>query len=185
MEAALDAFARRAGVDVAAEIGAAPERARFPFDARRRRMSVVAGNRVLVKGAPDAILSRCRPQPAATEALRRLAGRGLRVIAVAARAVTGDAPTTAEEAERDLTLLGLVALEDPPRPGAAAALAACRRAGISVAMITGDHPGTARAIAREVGLAVGDDRVLTGHELPADRARLGELLDQDGTVWPG
>ena len=182
MEAALDAFARRAGVDVSAEIRAAPERARFPFDARRRRMSVVAGNRVLVKGAPDAILSRCRQQPAATEALRRLAGRGLRVIAVATRAVTGDAPTTAEEAERDLTLLGLVALEDPPRPGAAAALAACRRAGISVAMITGDHPDTARAIAREVGLTVGDDRVLTGHELPADRARLGELLDQDGTV---
>ena len=182
MEAALDAFAHRVGVDVAAQIKAAPERARFPFDARRRRMSVVAGNRVLVKGAPDAILSRCPQQPAATDALRRLTGRGLRVIAVATRAVTGDAPTTAEEAERDLTLLGLVALEDPPRPGAAAALAACRRAGISVAMITGDHPGTARAIAREVGLTVGNDRVLTGHELPADRARLGELLDQDGTV---
>ena len=49
-------------------------------------------------------------------------------------------------------------------------------------MITGDHPDTARAIAREVGLTVGNDLVFTGHELPADRARLGELLDQDGTV---
>ena len=182
MEAALDAFAHRAGVDVIAEIRAAPERARFPFDARRRRMSVVAGNRVLVKGAPDAILSRCQLQPAATDALRRLAGRGLRVIAVATRAVTARAPTTAEEAERNLTLLGLIALEDPPRPGAAAALAACRRAGISVAMITGDHPDTALAIAREIGLSASNDRVLTGHELPADQARLGELLDQDGTV---
>ena len=182
MEAALDAFAHRVGVDVAAEIRAAPERARFPFDARRRRMSVVVGNRVLVKGAPDAILSRCQLQPAATDALRRLTGRGLRVIAVATRAVTGDVPTATDEAERDLNLLGLVALEDPPRPEAAVALAACRRAGISVAMVTGDHPDTARAIAREIGLTGSNDRVLTGHELPADRARLGELLDNDGTV---
>ncbi len=182
MEAALDAFARRAGVDVAEEIHAAPEQARFPFDARRRRMSVIVGNRVLVKGAPDAILPRCPPQPAATEALRRLAGRGLRVIAVAARAITGDVPTSAEEAETGLTLLGLVALEDPPRPGAAHALAACRRAGIRVAMITGDHPDTARAIAREIGLTDGNDWVFTGHELPADEAALGELLDHDGAV---
>ena len=182
MEAALDAFAHRVGVDVAAEIRAAPERARFPFDARRRRMSVVVGNRVLVKGAPDAILSRCQLQPAATDALRRLTGRGLRVIAVATRAVTGDVPTATDEAERDLNLLGLVALEDPPRPEAAVALAACRRAGISVAMVTGDHPDTARAIAREIGLTGSNDRVLTGHELPTDRARLGELLDNDGTV---
>ena len=80
----------------------------------------------------------------------------------AARAVTGDVPATAEEAERDLTLLGMVALEDPPRPGGAAALAACRRAGIKVAMITGDHPDTARAIAREVGLAGSNERMLTG-----------------------
>lgn len=182
MEAALDAFARRAGVDVDVEIQSRPERARFPFDARRRRMSVVVGNRVLVKGAPDAMLSRCGPQPGATDALRRLAGRGLRVIAVATREVTGALPTTADEAETDLNLLGLIALEDPPRPAAAAALAACRRAGIRVAMMTGDHPDTAGAIAREVGLTGSSDRVFVGHELPADQARLGELLDRDGTV---
>ena len=110
-------------------------------------------------------------------------GRGLRVIAVATRAVTGDVPTaTDDEAERDLNLLGLVALEDPPRREAAVALAACRRAGIKVAMITGDHPDTARAIAHEIGLTGSNDRVLTGHELPTDPAQLGELLDQDGTV---
>lgn len=181
MEAALDAFARRTGVDVAADVRAAPERARYPFDGRRRRMSVVAGDRLLVKGAPDAILSRCHIQPAgATDALQRLAGRGLRVIAVATRTLT-DVPPTPDEAERDLTLLGLVALEDPPRPGAAAALAACRRAGIKVAMITGDHPETALAIAREVGLT-GEGMVLTGHDLPADQAELGRLLDHDATV---
>jgi magnesium-transporting ATPase (P-type) len=76
MEAALDAFVQRAGVDVAADVQAAPERAGFPFDGRRRRMAVVAGDRLLVKGAPDAILSRCRPQPAgATEALQQRPGR--------------------------------------------------------------------------------------------------------------
>lgn len=183
MEAALDAFAHRVGVDVAAEIQARPERVRFPFDARRRRMSVIVGNRIFVKGAPDSILSRCPPQPAATEALQRLAGRGLRVIAVATRAIIGNMPTSADEAETGLTLLGLIALEDPPRPGAADALAACRRAGIRVAMITGDHPDTARAIAREVGLTIrNNDRVFTGRDLPADEAALGELLDRDGTV---
>ncbi|MGE5695611.1 MAG: cation-translocating P-type ATPase [Candidatus Sericytochromatia bacterium] len=182
MEAALDALARRTGVDVAADVRAAPERARYPFDGRRRRMSVVAGERLLVKGAPDAILSHCRVQPAgATDALQRLAGRGLRVIAVAVRALAGEGPATPDEAERDLTLLGLVALEDPPRPGAAAALAACRRAGIKVAMITGDHPETALAIAREVGLT-GEGLVLTGRDLPADQVELGQLLDRDATV---
>ncbi|MGQ4601279.1 HAD-IC family P-type ATPase [Nocardia sp. R6R-6] len=180
MEAALDVLAGRAGVDE--DAGTHPERARFPFDARRRRMAVVVDDRVLVKGAPDAIFSRCLPQPQATDALHRLAGRGLRVIAVAARQLTGPLPTTADEAEAELTLLGLVALEDPPRRGAAAALAACRRAGIQVVMITGDHPETARAIAREVGLGGPATPVFTGHELPSAPEELGELLDRDAAV---
>ena len=91
-------------------------------------------------------------------------------------------PAATDEAERDLTLLGLVALEDPPRPRVGDAVAACRRAGIKVAMITGDHPDTARAIAHEVGLSGSNDPVLTGHDLPADPARLGELLDRDAIV---
>ncbi|MBF6301562.1 cation-transporting P-type ATPase [Nocardia amamiensis] len=180
MEAALDVLARRAGVEE--DAGRHPERARFPFDARRRRMSVVVDDRVLVKGAPDAIFSRCLPQPQASDALHRLAGRGLRVIAVAARQLTSALPTTADEAEAELTLLGLVALEDPPRREAAAALAACRRAGIQVVMITGDHPETARAIAREVGLGGPETPVLTGHELPSAPEELGELLDRDAAV---
>ena len=76
-----------------------------------------------------------------------------------------------------------MALEDPPRAGAADAIAACRQAGIAVAMVTGDHPGTARAIAREVGLAPGDETpVVVGRHLPADEAVLGALLDRDGVV---
>jgi magnesium-transporting ATPase (P-type) len=110
-----------------------------------------------------------------------MAGRGLRVLAIAARPVEG-IPSTVDDAETDLTLLGLVGLEDPPRPHAADALAACRRAGIRVAMVTGDHPLTARAIAAEVGLLCGDDVVVTGRDLPADEAQLGALVDRDGLV---
>ncbi|MGF2944896.1 cation-translocating P-type ATPase [Mycobacterium sp. Lab-001] len=183
MEAALDAFARRVGVDTDDSARSAPERARFPFDARRRRMSVVTGNRVLVKGAPDAVFPLCAVPTGAVEALRALAHRGLRVLAVAARDLaTAEPPGSAAEAERDLTLLGLVALEDPPRQGAAAALAACRRAGIQVAMVTGDHPDTARAVAAEVGLLGPEQLVLTGRDLPAADAELGALLDHDGVV---
>jgi magnesium-transporting ATPase (P-type) len=184
MEAALDALARRVGVDEASDLRAAPEVARFPFDARRRRMSVVVGDHILVKGAPDAVFPRCSVPEGATEALQVLAGRGLRVLAVAARALGGAPPPgSSEAAERDLTLLGLVALEDPPRQGAAAAIAACRRAGIRVAMVTGDHPATALAIAREVGLVVGDDElVVVGRQLPADDGVLGALLDRGGAV---
>ena len=125
-------------------------------------------------------LSRCTAPAGGDRRAARLAARGLRVLAVATRPVAGDVPTATDEAERDLTLLGLVALDDPPRPRAGDALAACRRAGIKVAMITGDHPDTARAIAREVGLSGRDDPVITGHDLPADRRRLGALLDRDG-----
>jgi magnesium-transporting ATPase (P-type) len=67
MEAALHATSLRVGVDLDADRAAAPERARFPFDNRRRRMSVVAGDEVLVKGAPDSVLLRCAPCPDATE----------------------------------------------------------------------------------------------------------------------
>ncbi|MFC4059248.1 HAD-IC family P-type ATPase, partial [Planomonospora corallina] len=75
-----------------------------------------------------------------------------------------------------------VGLEDPPRDDVAEAIATCRRAGIRLAMVTGDHPGTARAIAAVVGLLDPDVLVLTGAELPAADAALGELLDRDGVV---
>jgi magnesium-transporting ATPase (P-type) len=182
MEAALDAFARRAGLSPEEERRREPDRRRFPFDPRRRRMSVLVGNRVLVKGAPDAVLPRCvRGHEGAEQALEGFAQRGLRVLAVAAREAADD-PTDAEQAEHDLTLLGLLGLEDPPRPEVAASIEACRQAAIRVAMVTGDHPGTARAVALEVGLASPDDPVLTETDLPADEERLGEMVDRDGVV---
>jgi magnesium-transporting ATPase (P-type) len=179
MEAALDALAKR--VDAVPRPG--PERARFPFDPRRRRMSVVVGDAVLVKGAPDAVLPLCGVVPDAQSALDRLAARGLRVLAIAERDLEPDeVPSGPEDAERGLCLLGLVGLQDPPRDAAAAALASCRGAGIRVAMITGDHPATAAAIARQVGLAGDEPTIILGADLPADDQVLGAVVDHDGIV---
>ncbi len=184
MEAAIDALAQRLGLDIGEDERHRPQVARFPFDARRRRMSVVAGRQLVAKGAPDATFPRAHVPPGAVEALHDLATRGLRVLAVAQRTLgEGEAiPDDADHAERGLTLIGLVAFEDPPREGAAAAIRSCRRAGIRVAMITGDHPATALAIAREVGLAGPEERPVVGRDLPQDDEVLGALVDHDGTV---
>ncbi|MFZ4584369.1 MAG: cation-translocating P-type ATPase [Acidimicrobiia bacterium] len=178
MEAAIDALAQR----LDAPLIAGDMHRRFPFDPRRRRMSVVIDDEVLVKGAPDAVVDRCRDIDAAHAALVAMTSQGLRVLAVARRSVLGAVPSSAEEAERDLELLGLLGLEDPPRPGARDAIAACRRAGVRVAMVTGDHPLTAAAIARETGLWVEGAPVFEGADLPADDDELGALVDHDGLV---
>jgi magnesium-transporting ATPase (P-type) len=182
MEAALDVFARRLGFDAVADRPRHRALARFPFDPRRRRMSIVLDDEVLVKGAPDAVLPRCGDTRAAADALAAMAGKGLRVLAVASRPAPGAVPATADAAESDLTLQGLIGLEDPPRPHVGDSIASCRNAGIKVAMITGDHPTTAAAIADEVGLRGPDDPVLVGHDLPTDDEVLGALVDRDGVV---
>ncbi len=181
MEAALDAFARRLGVDVAADEADRPELGRVPFDPRRRRMSSALGSELVVKGAPEAVLPLCADRAAAEAVVDRMAGRGLRVLAVATRSWNPDEAIDIA-GERDLTVLGLVGLEDPPRSGAKAAVAACREAGIRVAMVTGDHPATAAGIAREVGIADDNSLVLEGKDLPADDEALGALIDHDGVV---
>ncbi|MFC8798046.1 cation-translocating P-type ATPase [Promicromonospora sp. NPDC057138] len=182
MEVALHVLALRADVDVPAEETARPLLRRLPFDAHRRRMSVLAGDVVYVKGAPDSVLALTSAGDDAVQAVAELAARGLRVLAVARRAATADdAGAPAVDVEQHLELLGLVALEDPPRDDVHAAVAACRTAGIKLAMVTGDHIGTATAIAREVGL-LRDGPVLEGSDLPADDDALGELVDRDGVV---
>jgi magnesium-transporting ATPase (P-type) len=183
MEAALDTLARRLGIDLAADELAHPVGRRYPFDPRRRRMSLVAGSELLVKGAPDAVLPRCEEADWAEEPLGAMTSRGLRVLAVA-RAAAARIPSDADAdaVEQELELLGLVGLEDPPREHAAGAIASCRDAGIRVAMVTGDHPATARAIAVEVGLIDADGLVLEGKDLPDDEQMLGALLDRDGVV---
>ena len=119
----------------------------------------------------------------AKQAVSRMADRGLRVIAIAIRDVDSvKVPETTDAIESDLTLLGLIGIEDPPRPGVADSIAACRRAGIRVSMVTGDHPATARAIAREVKLWTSDEFIVEGKDLPQDEEILGALMDRDGII---
>ncbi|MBZ5520647.1 MAG: cation-transporting P-type ATPase [Acidobacteriia bacterium] len=182
MEAALDVLARRLQVDCDAHAELHPTTKEFPFDPRRKRMSVIAGDQLYLKGSPEAVLS-ISPSPEAAAALSRLAARGLRVIAVARRSLTDHllhAPL--EEIETDVELLGLVGIADPPREGVTEALALCNQAGIRVAIVTGDHAGTARAVAAEIGLLRPNSIVVEAEELPKDEALLGAMIDRDGTV---
>ncbi|MBI3132958.1 MAG: cation-transporting P-type ATPase [Acidobacteria bacterium] len=153
-----------------------------PFDSDRRRLSVLLrapeGLLLHSKGALEALLPLCtrveetgRVRPLSEADRHRylemqggMATQGLRVLAFAWRSV--EEGTAREELERDLVLTGLVGLEDPPRPEVPAALATCRAAGIRVFMVTGDHPLTALAVARQIGLVSKEDaRVITGEEL--------------------
>ncbi len=127
------------------------------------------------------VLPLCVANAEAGDAVEEMAARGLRVLAVAGRPLTAADPRSVD-AEHDLVLYGLVGLEDPPRPHARDAVAACRAAGIRVAMVTGDHPATALGIAREVGLADEASRVIEGKDLPDDDEVLGALIDRDGIV---
>lgn len=183
MEAALDAFARRLSAPGAHErFGAVVHR--YPFDPIRRRMSVMTRAGLIVKGAPDSVLGLCRDPGDAAQVLDALTVAGLRVIAVAHRTdIRGDGPPgDPVDLERNLTLLGLIGLEDPPRTDVRDVLESCRAAGIAVAMITGDHPATATAIADHVGLRTAVDPVVLGEDLPKDDRELGDLVDHPGIV---
>lgn len=164
----------------------------IPFDAAHRYMAVLHHDHeghacIHVKGAPEAVLALCGDQRAAdggTQLLdedhwhamvEELAAEGLRVIAVAARAVPQDHTIlNTADLEAQLTLIGLIGLIDPPRAEAIEAIAECHAAGIRVKMITGDHAATARAIAGLIGLK-NQERVLTGAEVEAmDEAALAD-----------
>jgi len=180
-EVALLEAAERAGFDRQGLDRAWPRVAEIPFESERRRMTTLHrgedGALILVKGAPEAVLPLCRdqlgehgPEPLDADARLALAeeaaGAGYRLLALAERRLERlPERAEAETVERDLTFLGLVGLADPPRPEVADALASCQTAGIDVAMITGDHPATAKAIALRLAMVGPDDRVLTGAEL--------------------
>ena len=174
----------------------------FRFDPALKRMSTVdrRGDRVVVdcKGAPESVLPRCEsilgadgPAPLTAAERERIAAvvdgyaaRGLRVMAVADRELAaGENADDRDATERDLRLLGLVGLVDPPRPEVAAAVADCRRAGIRVVVITGDHGLTAAAIAREVGIAGDDPTIVDGAALDAmTDAQLDALLRSEAEL---
>jgi magnesium-transporting ATPase (P-type) len=189
MEAAIDAFARRAGVDRAVAAQRWPTVAEHTFDPHRRRMSVVVrtprGSELFVKGAPEGVLPRCVGLdllPDVDREVERLASRGLRVLAVARRVLDDERDSSADSIERSLQLVGLLGFIDPPRAGTPEAIERCRAAGIRIAMLTGDHPTTAAAIADQIGLRTPDGLVLDGSRLPEDDAVLGALVDRDGVV---
>lgn len=172
----------------------------MPFDTERRRMSVETrdengAGRLWCKGAPEVVLPLCtrwrdgeRSRPldaAAMDMFRRaqedMADRGLRVLALAWRALAPGETAT----EQDLELCSLVGLEDPPRPDVHAAVSRCHEAGVRVIMITGDHPHTALALAREVGIVRGQTPlVLTGEALrQMDGDALTRALDNPEIVF--
>jgi P-type Ca2+ transporter type 2C len=185
-EGAILVAAAKAGVDLAAEERRTPRVLTFPFDADRKLMSTThrvgqGKYEACVKGSPQAVLERCvaaswrGQQIPLDDALRAqvaaandaMAEQGLRVLAVARRALAREHPSISE-AEHDLTLLGLIAMSDPPRSEVVGAVAACRRAGIVIRMITGDYGLTAEAIARRVGIIGGGPaRIVNGNELDA------------------
>ena len=152
----------------------------IPFDTERKRMSVQVatpqGRMLYCKGALETVLATCASvqldgavvpldsplQARLLAAQDAMAESGLRVLAFAHGVTSDGLPTE----ERGLTLSGLVGLEDPPRPEVPQAIARCTSAGIRVIMVTGDHPHTAQAIGREIGLLKNDQRVvITGEEL--------------------
>ena len=123
----------------------APRVSESPFDSIQKRMSIErADGRVYIKGAVESVLPLCEDgTDGALEANAQMAARGLRVLAVAVADASREAPAT---------LLGLIGIADPPRTEAIEAVSAARAAGIITVMITGDHPVTAHAIARELGI---------------------------------
>ncbi|HEX8752527.1 MAG TPA: cation-transporting P-type ATPase [Solirubrobacterales bacterium] len=203
-EAAMLLAAAELGAELADGRGDARRRAQFHFDATLKLMSTVDAGQddpglwVNAKGAPESILARCatltdrageaHPLDAATLAevrarTDRYGDEGLRVLAVARRPLDGGVPAGRETAERDLTLLGLVAMIDPPRPEVAAAVARCHEAGIRIIVVTGDHPRTATAIARRIGIGRGHPRAIAEEELERmGDAELGEALEQGGEL---
>ncbi len=180
-ETALLEAAQQAGLDKHALESQCPRRAELPFDSERARMTTI--HRVMdafvayTKGAPESVLSCCTAvlgpdgpmplDPAQIEAeVQRMARNGLRVLAVAVRHWPQlPEGMLAEKVEADLALLGLVGLIDPPRAEVKEAVALCRSAGITPVMITGDHPETAAAIARRLGILEAGGEVMTGHQL--------------------
>lgn len=151
-----------------------PRVAEIPFDSERKLMSTIhkteQGYRVMVKGAPDVLLNRCRIDEAEAQKIAAknadMASNALRVLGVAYKDIT-EVPEelTSEDIENHLTFVGLVGMIDPPRQEVKEAVAQCYDAGIRPVMITGDHKLTAVAIAKELTIFRSGDLAMTGSEL--------------------
>ncbi len=203
-EGALVVAAAKAGLLKTELDRQAPRTAEIPFTSETKRMTTLhatpEGHVAFSKGAPEMIIASCthilleqngvlmeqplddRDRQRIMDAAGRFADQALRVLGVAQKA-----SATLETAEHGMTFLGLAGMIDPPRPEAGAAVKKCEEAGIRVIMITGDHPVTAQAVARELGILKGG-RVITGAQLDAisdaDFAREVNTIDVYARVSP-
>jgi P-type Ca2+ transporter type 2C len=188
------AFGYKLGLEPGTVRASAPVVHRIPYESERRYAAAVVeadgGQRIVVKGALETLLPHCTamatpegPIPLDSrrteQAFESLSTGGYRVLAVAEGAATvdwkGDLPP--------LTLLGLAGFIDPVRPDAADAVAECQEAGIRVVMVTGDHPGTALAVARTLGIASRAEDVATGTDLEAlGSIEVPAFLDRVGSA---
>lgn len=157
----------------------------FPFDSNRKMMSVIVKDDtgkhfVVTKGAPDVLFSRCESilwdektapfnkeyQSLVNREMDGLASHALRLIAVGYKPLSaGNVILHEDEAEKNLIFVGLQGMIDPPRPEVKQAIKECREAGIKTVMITGDHVTTAKAIASQLGILKGKEKVLEGKQL--------------------
>jgi Ca2+-transporting ATPase len=186
-EGALLAFAGKRGVFAADLLAEHPRVEEITFDSARRRMTTLHAFddrvRVASKGALEALSSLLAPADAPVLALAqavatRYAADGYRVLALASRDLDA-VPDDLDSAEAHLRLAGLVAMADPPRAASADSITACRTAGITPIMITGDHPLTGAAIARRIGILREDGEILTGAELDTlDDAAFAERVER-------
>ncbi|MFO0905889.1 MAG: cation-translocating P-type ATPase [Pirellulales bacterium] len=194
-EAALVVAAAKAGLHKIDLDAQQPRIGEIPFTSESKRMTTLhrrdGGQVAYAKGAPEVLLAACTHRATASGAdasgdepldeagrlailadSHAMAANALRVLAVAERS-----SASLDNAEQQLTFLGLCGMIDPPRTEAKEAIQKCRRAGVKVVMITGDHPVTARAIARELGILT-TDRVVTGAELDGwSDAQLAEQVE--------
>ncbi|MGV0624381.1 HAD-IC family P-type ATPase [Mycolicibacter minnesotensis] len=167
--------------------------AHLPFRSGRPYSASVRGTELTLKGAPEMVLASTGAGPAVKKSVAALAAAGLRVIAVARLEMTpaqlealGQDPEPEEIAEfcrKGLTFVGLLGLSDTPRDEAAELLADLKRRQIPVRLITGDHPLTATAIARELGLEVDDDQVISGAQWDALSRKGQELAVTERVVF--
>ncbi|MFP4115033.1 MAG: cation-translocating P-type ATPase [Spirochaetales bacterium] len=174
LEVALVRDAEEAGLDFETLRDEEPEVQEIAFDSSLMEMATIhkTGDEhfAAVKGAPERVLDQCRDvdRERWVEIADRMSEDGLRVLAVARRSieVSEERRLEPDDVYADLELLGLVGLRDPARPEVAEAIARCQAAGISVVMVTGDNPRTARAIGQEVGI-IDDEHafVVSGHEI--------------------
>lgn len=197
-DVALLSIAHKLGVIREAVLDAHPEINRIPFEPEHRFAASYhrfdGRVRVLVKGAPERVRAMCAGSTAAGSAehlraaAQQMAEAGLRVLAFADGEGPGDLDESASPPEpKGLRFLGLVGMIDPLRAGAREAVEACGRAGIGVCMVTGDHPVTALAIARDLGIAERAEQVITGErfeKMTGDevRAVLGSAPNAEGTI---